>query len=380
MNKSIKYFAWAVALLVVVKVNALPVQDSARTSPFHLSFITPLGTNGLESWNTTNLVSINVLAGYSAGLKGIEVAGFANALKEDMDGIQIAGFCNNTLGKARGLELAGFWNYNHGKVTGMQLAGFANIAQDTVEGFQGAGYVNYAHGATIGQASGFANISTGDVSGFQATGFSNITIGNTSGIQASGFSNITTGTQTGLQASGFFNYAKTLRGVQLGFINVADTVEKGVPVGFLSFVKNGYRVLQIGGNETLYGEVSFKTGTRRFYNILALGATVTTGNVKWGFGYGIGTLIPLGKRLDISIEGVSYQIVEDAWYMDYLNSLNRLNLSLCYNFTRGVGIYAGASWNILVTDSGPDGEFHHHHWNPDVSTYPGFTAGLRIAL
>ena len=65
---------------------------------FHLSFITPLGTNGIESWNTINHFSLNLFAGFSGGLEGIEIAGFANGLKEDMKGIQIAGFCNNTFG------------------------------------------------------------------------------------------------------------------------------------------------------------------------------------------------------------------------------------------------------------------------------------------
>ena len=31
-----------------------------KTMPFHLSFVTPLGTNGMESWNTINNFSINL--------------------------------------------------------------------------------------------------------------------------------------------------------------------------------------------------------------------------------------------------------------------------------------------------------------------------------
>jgi hypothetical protein len=238
------------------------------------------------------------------------------------------------------------------------------VALDSVDGIQG---------------SGFANVANGDMKGVQVSGFANVANGDMKGIQGSGFANVTTGTHKGVQASGFFNYARKLRGVQLSFVNVADTVEKGIPIGFLSFVRNGYKVIQIGGNETLYGEISFKTGVRQFYNILSLGASTKSGSIKWGFGYGIGTLIPLGKRLDLSLEGVSYQISEDAWYNNHMNLLNRLNLSLSYNFTKTIGVYAGGNWNVLVTGNEIDSE-HSHHKTNEVSMYPGFAAGLRIGL
>ncbi|MDD4645633.1 MAG: hypothetical protein PHY99_06555, partial [Bacteroidales bacterium] len=138
--------------LLLASAAPLHAQDSTRISPLHISIITPLGTNGMQSWNTTNIISVNLFAGYSGGLKGIEFGGFANALKGDMNGIQVAGFCNNTLGRANGLEIAGFWNFNKGKINGLQLSGFANAALDTVNGFQGAGFVNYANGSTNGQA------------------------------------------------------------------------------------------------------------------------------------------------------------------------------------------------------------------------------------
>ena len=145
--KALKKYLILASLFLGVAGTSM-AQDSLRVSPFHLSLITPLGTNGMQSWNTTNLISLNLIAGYSGGLKGVEFGGFANALKGDMNGIQIAGFCNNTFGVANGIEMAGFWNLNKGIVNGLMLSGFANVALDTVVGFQGSGYVNYAHGAS----------------------------------------------------------------------------------------------------------------------------------------------------------------------------------------------------------------------------------------
>jgi hypothetical protein len=340
--------ALIMSLLILTSVTVTSAQDSTRIRPFHISLITPLGTNGLESWNITNRISINLIAGFSGGLQGVEWAGFANATKGQMNGIQIAGFCNNTFGGANGLEIAGFWNYNQKGLKGMQLSGFANVALDSVDGIQGAG-------------------------------FSNLTVGDTRGIQASGFANVTTGRHTGLQAAGFANVARRLNGVQVGVINIADTVEKGIPIGFLSFVRHGYKVIQVGGNETLYGEISFKTGVRRFYNIFSVGSTFTNNDWKWGWGYGIGTLIPVGKRMDISIEGVSYMIKDDEWFNWEFNSLNRLNIALSYNVTRNIGVYAGGSWNVLVSGNEAFDDWHHHYRNV-VSTYPGFMAGVRFGM
>ena len=368
-----------IAIVAIAFFGKSTAQDTTRISPFHLSFITPLGTNGLLSSQTTNLLSFNMIAGYSGGLNGVEFAGFGNALKGDMNRVQFAGFCNNTFGKANGMEVAGFWNFNAKKVSGGQVAGFANIALDTVDGFQASGYFNYAKGASYGQVSGFANISKGNAAGIQSSGFANITIGNMKGVQASGFANVTTGKQTGVQASGFINYAKVLNGVQLGIVNVTDSIEKGIPIGLLCFVKNGYKVLQIGGNETLFGEISFKTGTRRFYNILSAGAGVKNDTISWGFGYGIGTLIPLGKRMDLSVEEVSYQINNAEWFSEHMNMLNRLNLSLSYNITKIITVYAGGSWNVKVTGNEINRE-HPRHVTSKVTMYPGFNAGLRIGL
>jgi hypothetical protein len=362
--KAIKMHLILMALVLSGATGILPAQDSLRVAPFHLSFITPLGTNGMQSWNKVNRISLNLFAGYSGGLKGIEMAGFANALRGDMNGIQMAGFCNNTFGQAKGLELAGFWNYNQKKISGLQLSGFANVALDSVDGIQGSGY---------------ANVAVGDVRGVQSAGFANITVGDTRGVQAAGFANVTTGTQKGLQASGFVNYTRRLDGVQLGFINIADTVEGGIPIGFLSLVRHGYKVIQIGGNETFYGEVTFKTGVRRFYNIFSVGAAAVKGTPRWGFGYGLGTLFPVGKRFDLSLEGVSWQINDGEWYAGHMDLLNRLNLSLSYNFTRTIGVYAGAAFNVRVTGNEIDGE-HPHHWTNEVTMYPGFNAGLRIGL
>ena len=366
-------------------------QDDAHESMVQVSFITPLSTNGIHSWSTINHLSFNMLAGFSGGLEGLEMSGFANVLRWDMHGVQLAGFCNNTFGTAKGIEAAGFYNYNHRKVYGTQVAGFTNLCLEEVEGIQAAGFSNHSWGTTLGQFIGFLNTSLGTRTGLQAAGFANVSTGENKGGQFAGFANVSLGTVTGVQASGFVNYAKKVNGLQVGVVNVADTIEKGVAIGFMSFVKNGYKVIQLGGNETLYGEISFKTGVRSFYNIVSVGAAVQDDEIKWGWGYGIGTLIPVFNKLDLSLEVVSYHINEDRWWSNHVNMLNRANLTANYQFTSMLSAYAGPSWNVWVTDTRNDNSgmnpsfrdwkvFERTNRNTVVSMYPGFAAGIRVGI
>ncbi len=396
------------ALLMASTVVFAQDEDQGRTAPFHLSFITPLGTNGMESWNTTNNFSVNLFAGFSGGLNGIEFAGFANALKGDMKGVQLAGFCNNTFGIAEGAEIAGFWNYNQKWVKGFQASGFANVALDYVEGFQASGFANYASGVSIGQFSGFANLSTdktigiqasgftnvtiGDMKGVQGTGFANLTVGDHTGIQAAGFTNITTGKVKGIQASGFFNYTKKLSGLQVGVFNYADSVESGIPVGVFSFVKYGYLALELGGNESLYGTVSLKTGVERFYNIISIGGMIKDDRLMWGWGYGVGTKMPVSKKIDLSIEAVSYHLNEDVWYSEDLNLLNRASATISYNLNSVFSVYAGPALNVWITNVDSEGDAYTEapmdSWTmysvskrrTQTTIYPGLSGGIRIKM
>lgn len=99
---------------------------------------------------------------------------------------------------------------------------------------------------------------------------------------------------------------------------MADSVS-GASIGLLSFVKNGYRRLEVWGAEALYGNVGFKMGTRKFYNILATGVQPLSDYYRWAVGYGIGTEQPLSRGLVLNLDAVSYHVNEnEAW-------TNRLN-------------------------------------------------------
>lgn len=366
-------------------------QDSLIENDFQLSFITPLGTSGTEFEQMENKISINIFAGHHGGLNGIEVGGFANSIKYNASGVQAAGFANSVQGKMEGVQAAGFVNYS-GSVEGVQAAGFANATKDSLEGLQASGFANYGQKYVDGaQFSGFANTVYGNMNGIQATGFVNVVSGKIEGVQASGFCNIAKEGVDGLQASGFLNYTKRLNGAQIGFINLADSIEKGIMIGFLSFAKNGYHKWELESNESSELNIGFKTGTKSFYNILSAGATVEKEDLYWNFGYGVGSLIKLSKAAGMNIDLTVHHINKNDFTPE-LNMMTKLKPSFFYSFHKHLTIYGGPSLNLLVSETNIIGETPQNSnliSNPfyeknitegdyNLKAYFGFQAGLRF--
>ncbi len=81
---------------------------------------------------------------------------------------------------------------------------------------------------------GFVNGSKGNSSGL-SYGFLGNYAENYKGAQL-GIGNYTSGKFTGFQWAAV-NYAGTLNGLQLGFLNIAEKAEKGVQLGFINIIK-----------------------------------------------------------------------------------------------------------------------------------------------
>jgi len=365
-------------ILGLTASTVLQAQDSTgmKTKMFQAGFVTPLGTNGLHSWNVINQFSVNLLAGYAGGIHGVEFSGLGSVLKENMTGAQFSGLGNIVLNKTRGAQFSGLFNIGLDSVKATQFAGLVNMGRENVKAAQFAGLVN---------------IATGQVKGFQVAGMANVTAGQAKGLQIAGFLNVSSGRFSGTQISGFMNYSDKLKGTQIGVINFVDSLEHGVPVGFLSFVKNGYTAFEVGVSETLYGVMSFKTGTKKFYNILSVGGGSHDGLSLFAWGYGLGAFIPLGKKTGLSVDGICYQVNEGEWFTKRLNLLNKLNLSASWQVAPHLSVFGGLSWNVTVSDITDEygdkiiphiapwsvfDETYDDHLN--VKMYPGITAGIRI--
>lgn len=334
-----------------------------------VSFLPYLGTNQRLSGSVSNEYSFNVLGGISRSTSKAEVSGFVNVDREDVKFLQLAGFGNLVGGKSLGVQCAGFFNINgHGfkgvqmagfintnqrSSSGASLAGFINIQSHNFKGIQGAGFININTDSLLGyQSSGFVNINGEQLKGLQAAGFMNVNRGKLQGAQIAGFGNINGKELKGAQISGFFNVAKKIRGAQIGFINYADSVE-GISLGFLSIVKHGYHRLEIAGESDSQASLSFRTGTKTFYNILSAGLLKPTALDPdfplITYGYGIGTSFQTGKKFQITLDVLSQQVT-GAGIPNSIQMLNKLNLNLDYFIGKKFSLFVGPQLTYALLD------------------------------
>jgi hypothetical protein len=387
----------------VATSDSLPYE----TRPFQISFVTPLGTNGLESGRIVNHASFNLLAGYAAGLDGVEFGGFANVEKNDVRGIQFAGFANVVGGDvtagqfagfanvnggaARGAQFAGFLNLTGDSVLAAQFAGFANIANGSAKGAQFAGFANITKGSALGpQGAGFANIVKGSVGGPQFAGFLNTATRDVHGAQFAGFANVAGRDVRGAQVSGFVNVARKVRGVQIGVVNVADSVN-GVQIGLFNFARHGYRRLELWGNEVMYANVAFKMGSKHFHNIFAVGGSVDGEAYRWAPGFGFGSEWNLTNRLLLNVDAIAWHVNEDETWTEELNLLNQLRANLGFRLGKRAAVFAGPTFNVYVSNlyNPENGRYGTDlaRWNTSfdrqsgqtrVTMWPGINAGIRF--
>jgi len=282
------------------------------------SFVPYISTNRKMGANCINRFSLNAIAGYSMGTDGFELGGFANINRYDMKGAQIGGFANLVGRNVHGLQIGGFSNIVKGEVKGVQIGGFSNI-----------------------------NLS--QTRGLQIGGFSNVVKSNMKGIQIAGFSNVVIGEMDGIQIAGFVNYATSVKGLMIAPFNLADTL-KGIPIGFLSFVKSGYKTWEVSTNDVHTANVSFRTGVRGFYNILSAGMSFDNLNSPlWSYGYGIGTSPRLTENIYLNLDLVSIH-VNSGRFNTNLSLDNQFYLGAEWQISKNFGIATGAILHVYLSE------------------------------
>ena len=330
-----KHLKFITAAILLVSLSASAQKDSTdeHFRPFQFTFITPLGTNGLESFKTTNGVSLNVLVGVSRGLRGFEAAGFANVILKDAKGVQFAGFTNVVLGNVRGAQFSSYFNYSGGDHKGVQFAGFGNVSMGEMHGGQFAAGINFNRKGGKGvQVAGHSNICLGDLKGAQI---------------AAGF-NFVKGDIQGAQISAGVNIAKKVKGIQLGFINIADSVD-GASIGFFNFIKKGKHQIEFSGDELFYTNLSYRTGTNAFYNIFTAGFSPGSKQNLWHFGYGAGTSFKLKSKLWADISATAQHVNTGGFYWG-TSELLRLYCGVEYKVGKKFSIAAGPTLNMYISD------------------------------
>lgn len=366
-----------------------------------VSFLPVLGTNLTASGIIENKFSLNILGGYNGGVKGVEIGGLFNVVDNNVlgfqvgglsnlvagktTGMQVAGIVNKTKKQVEGLQLAGIVNWSSDSLIGMQVAGISNLLGDKMTGFQIGGISNNNAGETEGvQIAGIVNVCKGSVRGFQLGGIANqvkgefrgVQIGGVvnqlkselTGLQISGISNHNLGKTVGLQIAGIYNSvesemnglqlayinsAKVNNGIQLGFINVSDT-SNGVSIGLFNYVKNGYRALELTGNEVTYANLTFKSGARHFYNIYTAGTTLSDLPIR-SVGLGFGSNFTVYKKLSTSLDLTTNYISKTNQVVEDINFITKLAVSFDYKITEHLAFVLGTSYNIQISNFETDG-------------------------
>ncbi|MES2517222.1 MAG: STN and carboxypeptidase regulatory-like domain-containing protein [Bacteroidota bacterium] len=309
------------------RINAQNVKDSLNRN-FQFSILPFLGTNRLLSGSIKNDYSVNILMGYSGGVRKLEVGGLINGVRQDVEGIQLAGLGNIAGGTLSGVQASSLLNIAGHMDGGLQLSGSFNAIIKESSGWQIAP-VNFAHRVLPG-------------------------------------------------------------GKQIGFINISDSTET-TPIGFLSFVGsgNGYKRLELSADENETVSFTFKTGVRKFYNVLALHYNFLRKQEVFGLGYGIGRAYELGRAWMFNTDLTANILVEYDDVSPNVATMWKLDMTFEKQIAQNIAITFGPSLKYLIID-----QYNVSYWqarpfnnipsyepfssNDTATFWLGFQMGIRI--
>lgn len=385
-----------------------------------VTLVPGLSTNGVEAPNYSAKYSLNILAGYHGALDGYEIGivnlnkyyiegfqiGVVNGTGGDMAGLNMASLVNAAGGDMQGLQFSGLGNISGGYVQGLQFSGLLNLAGGGIQGLQFAGIANVAGDDIQGlQFAGIANAGGGDVQGIMMSGIGNFSGGYGQGIQMSGILNVANEMQgismagilnigtrmQGIQLAGIANIADEAQGVQVGLINLADEFE-GVPVGLISLYGNGRKNVDVWVSDGGYTNFGLKLGTMDIYNMISLGYNSALNSEDlWSFGWTIGLHSPLEEAWDnerfdgyFRMKDFSIQSIQEEDDDIWESSIYSFRYLLGKELGRNVGIYAGPSLNLLVTDEDDERDyswysiFDGNRGDHNFDFWVGFSAGVQF--
>jgi hypothetical protein len=274
------------------------------------------GINGLQFGGIYNQVS--------GSMQGIQFGGIVN-LSESVAGIQFAGITNFSK-NVKGIQFGGIFNQS-ADVHGIQFAGIANAA-DNVEGIQFAGIYNAADTLAGIQFSSIANEAE-TVEGMQFAGIYN-----------------RAERVRGLQM-GLFNQTKTLNGVQIGLINKVDTIEKGVSIGLLNFLKKDrFHELELSTNTYHTTFLNYRLGGSVLHGLIGVGSSWEYGHLELRFGFGNMTKLTGSLYLQSSLYAVNSSYYGRNIWQTYQDSWTTLSSGLAYYWGNKIGIKVIPNLNL----------------------------------
>ncbi len=324
-----------------------PAASELSPLPFNLSLVPPLSVNALYRFRTVNAFALDLLAGNSGALAGVEVSGIGSR-NGDVRGAQVAGIGNwvdagayGQPGDARGAQLAGVVNWAGGSLRGAQIAGVLNHAGRDASGAQLAGVANLAPSVN--------------------------------GVQLAGVVNVASEASTVQLA--VVNVTGQSRGAQLGVVNVAEDAD--VSVGVLSWVKSGTHDGAVGATE--YGLLAeADTGGRTVYGILTGGTLYQSDVRRYLLGFGVGWRAHPSDAVALDVQGTWMRMVDaDAWTDRQLCTARAV---VAARVAGPLSVFAGPTFNVFIDAERQKIEPAGYGWKigSDVQLWPGFLAGIRL--
>ena len=369
-TKMVERTGWGNFLISAkTKIQSFNLSGFYTTRIYQMSLLPGLSTHGKLSPQVENLISINLLGGYTGGTDAFEVgglfninrrntkyfqaAGIFNMVGGNLYGFQVAGIHNHVLGDIHAFQAAGISNYNNGNMHGMQVAGIYNHVRDTAGGVQIAGIANYSK--------------------------------KFSGLEIAGIGNVTKQTMNGVQIAGIFNYAKKMNGLQIGLINVADS-SNGFSIGLINIVQHGLHQVALSTNEVTNTNVDIKTGNKKLYSILHAGYNISDSNKVFSYGYGIGTVVQFNRTLSLQPELKAKYLYTGDW--NFSNILSSFSLNLQVKLAKNIALFAAPVFNVYYTNQTakvddykfpvqPAG-FPSVSFSDKVNGWFGFSAGIAL--
>jgi hypothetical protein len=271
------------------RINAMNINDSLNRR-FQVSLLPFLGTNRLLSGSIENDFSLNILVGFSAGVRKMEIGGLLNGVRHNVTGFQLAGVGNIVGGELLGVQMSSLFNLTESIQRGVQLSTGINVVTQVSNGWQ-MGLINFAN----------------EVQG---------------------------------------------KGHQIGLINISEFSET-TPIGLLSFVSSsdGYKRLELSIDENQTGSFIFKTGVKKFYNVLAIGYNFLRANEVFSAGYGVGRAYELKNSWMFNTDITANVLVEYNDFTPNVGNLWRLDLSFEKQVSRNAAITFGPSFKALFLNT-----------------------------
>lgn len=227
------------ALALALAAIAPARTAAAATVPLDISIFPPAG---LFSWMPDkSVIGLQLAVPYAVSEDLFGISGGVVSLTRGTSGAINGGAVTLVGGGAYGITAGGFWTHAGGPVIGLQVGGLAATAQDKAFGIQVGGLYGHALGTVVGiKVGGLVSLAGQDAYGIHVGGLLARTSGSFGGIQVGGIAQLTNGDFTGLGVGGTFNWvdgdmtglqigglttrARTMSGLQIGFMNMASKV------------------------------------------------------------------------------------------------------------------------------------------------------------